>query len=46
MDNMEIYIVVMVSAEFILLLFLVLVANLRLTQVIREIEKIKKGIRA
>ena len=42
MDIMEMYIVVMVSAEFILLLFLVLVANMRLNLVIKEIEKLKK----
>ena len=43
MDLWDIYIIFMVSIEFILLLVLVMVGNARLSTILKEIEKMKKG---
>ena len=43
MDLWDIYIIFMVSVEFVLLLVLVLVGNARMTKILNEINKMKKG---
>ncbi len=43
MDLWDIYIIFMVSIEFILLLVLVMVGNARLSTILKELEKMKKG---
>ena len=42
MDLWDIYIIFMVSVEFILLLVLVMVGNARMTKILNEIKKMKK----
>ena len=45
MDLWDIYIIFMVSVEFILLLVLVMVGNARMTKILNEIKKMKKESR-
>ncbi|GEM_PF-6223941 len=45
MDLWDIYIIFMVSIEFVLLLVLVMVGNTRLSTILKEIEKMKKTSR-
>ena len=45
MDLWDIYIIFMVSIEFILLLVLVMVGNSRLSTILKEIENMKKTSR-
>lgn len=45
MDMWDIYIIFMVSIEFVLLLILVMVGNTRLSAILKEIEKMKKTSR-
>ncbi|MBI3008888.1 MAG: hypothetical protein HYY56_05195 [Candidatus Omnitrophica bacterium] len=42
MDLWDIYIIFMVSVEFVLLLVLVMVGNARMTKILNEIKKMKK----
>jgi hypothetical protein len=45
MDLWDIYIIFMVSVEFVLLLVLVMVGNARMTKILNEIKKMKKESR-
>lgn len=45
MDLWDIYIIFMVSVEFVLLLVLVMVGNARMTKILNEIKKMKKETR-